>query len=55
VFASGSLTFAWGLDDDPANPDETPGLVDSRLQRFREDAVNDLSGPPVPPQCPRLS
>jgi hypothetical protein len=49
VFASGSLTFAWGLDDYPANPDETPGLVDPRLQHFMENAFADLTAPPPPP------
>jgi hypothetical protein len=48
VFASGSHTFAWGLDDDPANPDETHGLVDPRLQRFMRNALDDLMRPAPP-------
>ena len=52
VFASGSLTFAWGLDDYPPNPDETQGLVDPRLQRFMENALGDLSAPSAPPPPP---
>ena len=52
VFASGSLTFAWGLGDYPPNPDETHGLVDPRLQRFMENALGDLSAPAAPPPPP---
>jgi len=52
VFASGSMTFAWGLDDYPSNPDETPGLVDSRLQRFVANMFDDLSAPQAPPPPP---
>jgi hypothetical protein len=52
VFASGSLTLAWGLDDYPANPDETPDLVDPRLQRFMQNAFDDLSRPATPPPPP---
>jgi hypothetical protein len=48
VFASGSHTFAWGLDDDPANPDETHGLADLRLQRFMRNALADLTRPAPP-------
>jgi len=48
VFASGSHTFAWGLDDDPANPDETHGLADLRLQRFMGNALADLLQPAPP-------
>jgi hypothetical protein len=46
------MTFAWGLDDYPPNLDETPGLVDPRLQHFMENALNDLSAPPPPPPPP---
>jgi hypothetical protein len=48
VFASGSHTFAWGLDDDPANPDQTHGLADPRLQRFMRNALTDLLRPAAP-------
>ena len=34
VFAAGSLNFAWGLDDFPANGLMGHGLADPRLQRF---------------------
>jgi hypothetical protein len=53
VFASGSHTFAWGLDDYPPNPDETPGLVDPRLQRFMQNAIDAMApAPPPPPPTP---
>jgi hypothetical protein len=55
VFASGSLTFAWGLDDYPPNPDETHGLTDPRLQKFAENAIGDLSAPPAPPPPPPVA
>jgi hypothetical protein len=55
VFASGSLTFAWGLDDYQPNPAETHGLADPRLQRFMENAFNDLSAPPKPPPPPPVA
>ena len=48
VFASGSHTFAWALDDFPANPDETHGLADPRLQRFARNAFDDLTRPAPP-------
>jgi hypothetical protein len=48
VFASGSHTFAWALDDDPANPDETHGLADPRLQRFMRNGLDDLLRPAPP-------
>jgi hypothetical protein len=48
VFASGSHTFAWGLDDFAANPDETHGLADPRLQRFARNAFDDLTRPAPP-------
>ena len=48
VFASGSHTFAWGLDDDPANPDETHGLADPRLLRFARNMLADLTTPAPP-------
>lgn len=48
VFATGSHTFAWGLDDFAANPDETHGLVDPRLQRFARNAFDDLTRPARP-------
>jgi hypothetical protein len=48
VFASGSHTFAWGLDDYAGNPDETHGLADPRLQRFMQNALNDLTRTPTP-------
>jgi hypothetical protein len=48
VFATGSHTFAWGLDDFAANPDETHGLVDPRLQRFAVNALDDLTRPAPP-------
>ena len=48
VFASGSHTFAWGLDDFTGNPDETHGLVNARLQRFARNAFDDLTRPAPP-------
>jgi N,N-dimethylformamidase beta subunit-like protein len=48
VFAFGSHTFAWGLDDFGGNPDETHGLVDPRLQRFMRNASDDLTRPAPP-------
>ena len=48
VFASGSHTFAWGLDDFSGNPDETHGLADARLQRFARNAFDDLARPAPP-------
>jgi hypothetical protein len=48
VFASGSHTFAWALDDDPADPDQTHGLADPRLQRFMRNALADLTSPAPP-------
>jgi hypothetical protein len=48
VFASGSHTFAWGLDDYAGNPDQTHGLVDPRLQRFMRNAFDDLTRPAPP-------
>jgi hypothetical protein len=48
VFASGSHTFAWGLDDFSGNPDETHGLADARLQRFARNALDDLTRPAPP-------
>ncbi|HST26190.1 MAG TPA: N,N-dimethylformamidase beta subunit family domain-containing protein [Gaiellaceae bacterium] len=52
VFASGSMDFAWGLDDWSGNPDETHGLVDVRLQKFMQNALADLTLPPPPPPPP---
>jgi hypothetical protein len=52
VFASGSMDFAWGLDDWSGNPDETHGLADPRLQRFMQNALADLTQPPPPPPPP---
>jgi hypothetical protein len=48
VFASGSHTFAWGLDDFAGNPDETHGLVSAGLQRFARNAFDDLTRPAAP-------
>jgi len=55
VFASGSMTFAWGLDDYPPNPDMTHGLADPRLQRFMQNALADLTKPAPPPPPPPAS
>ena len=52
VFASGSHTFAWGLDDYAPNTDETHGLADSRLQRFMQNALDDMTLPATPPPPP---
>ena len=48
VFASGSHTFVWGLDDFAGNPDETHGLVSTGLQRFARNAFDDLTRPAAP-------
>lgn len=48
VFASGSHTFAWALDDFAGNPDETHSLADPRLQRFALNALDDLTRPAPP-------
>jgi hypothetical protein len=48
VFASGSHTFAWGLDDFGGNPDETHGLAGAGLQRFARNAFDDLTRPASP-------
>jgi hypothetical protein len=48
VFASGSHTFAWGLDDYAANPDETHGLANPHLERFMQNALADLTRPAPP-------
>ena len=48
LFASGSHTFAWGLDDFAGNPDETHGLVNTGLQRFAANAFDDLTRPAPP-------
>jgi hypothetical protein len=48
VFASGSHTFAWGLDDFAGNPDETHGLANPGLQRFARNAFDDLTRPAPP-------
>jgi hypothetical protein len=48
VFASGSHTFAWGLDDFAGNPNETHGLANPRLQRFARNAFDDLTRPAPP-------
>ena len=48
MFASGSHTFAWGLDDFAANPDETHGLVSVGLQRLARNAFDDLIRPAPP-------
>jgi N,N-dimethylformamidase beta subunit-like, C-terminal len=48
VFASGSHTFAWALDDFSGNPDETHGLADARLLRFARNAFDDLTRPAPP-------
>ncbi len=37
VFAAGSLSFSWGLDDVPGCACMVHGLVDARLQRFTDN------------------
>jgi uncharacterized repeat protein (TIGR01451 family) len=44
VFAAGSRQFAWGLADPPTISGLAHGLVDSRLQRFVSNMLNDLAG-----------
>ena len=46
VFAAGSNQYSWGLDDIAADPGETHGLTDLRLQRFTKSVLDDLSDGP---------
>src|SRR4051794_30268696 len=46
VFSSGSLQFAWGLDD--LRPDDSTGVPDPRFQRFMTNALDDLTRPASP-------
>jgi hypothetical protein len=43
VFASGSLQFAWGLDDFSDHPGETRNTVDPRLQAFMKNVLDALT------------
>jgi hypothetical protein len=43
VFASGSLQFAWGLDDFSDAPGETRGFVDARFQQFMRNALDAMT------------
>ena len=43
VFASGSHQFSWALDDFAANPDESHGFADLRVQQFMQNAFDELT------------
>lgn len=43
VFASGSLQFAWGLDDFSDQPGQTRPFADARLQAFMKNALDALT------------
>lgn len=43
VFASGSLQFAWGLDDFSDQPGQTRSFVDPRLQAFMKNALDAMT------------
>lgn len=43
VFASGSLQFAWGLDDFSDQPGQVRPLVDPRLQAFMKNALDAMT------------
>src|SRR5262249_12347710 len=49
VFSSGSMQFAWGLDDYPPYSTGVPNPVLAGLQQFMRNALDDL-GRPAPPR-----
>jgi N,N-dimethylformamidase beta subunit-like protein len=49
VFSSGSMQFAWGLDDFPPYSTGVPNPVLPGLQQFMRNALDDL-GRPAPPR-----
>jgi len=50
VFSSGSLGFQWGLDNFP--PNRATPTADPRLQRFMQNALDDMTQGPVPAWIP---
>ena len=48
VFSSGSMQFAWGLDDFSTRAYGHPTGVDPRLQQFMRNALDDLRRPAPP-------
>ena len=49
VFSSGSMQFAWGLDDYPPDSTGVPNAVLPGLQQFMRNVLDDL-GRPAPPR-----
>ena len=49
VFSSGSMQFAWGLDDFPPTSTGVPNPVVPGLQQFMRNVMDDL-GRPAPPR-----
>jgi hypothetical protein len=47
VFASGSLQFAWALDDFADDPEEGHGCADVRVQRFVQNALISMGALPA--------
>jgi hypothetical protein len=48
VFASGSLQFAWGLDDYPPYSTGVPDAVQPGVQQFVRNVLGDLGRPAAP-------